>query len=286
MTLFKYDSLSSSEPSMSTNHLKIFIKGFLILLGVSVSVGSTALSNAGASNKEEGVPVYSYRVVRTFPHDRNAFTQGLVFEKGILYEGTGLHGSSEVRKLELESGRILMKNVLPPRYFGEGITVYKDRLIQLTWRSHTGIVYDKESFKRLKIFHYPTEGWGLTHDGLTLIMSNGTSKLYFLDMETFEITGSVFVRENGVPITELNELEYVKGEIYANVWRTDRIVRIAPGTGQVTGWIDLSGLLTEKDLESPVDVLNGIAHDRENDRLFVTGKWWPKLFEIELVPPN
>ncbi len=269
---------------MSANNFNIFIKGFLILLGISVSVSFPVLPNAGASNKEERVPVYSYRVVRTFPHDRNAFTQGLVFDRGILYEGTGLHGRSEVRKLDLQSGRILTTNVLPPKYFGEGITVYKDRLIQLTWRSHTGFVYDTESFRRLKTFHYSTEGWGITHDGSSLIMSNGTSKLYYLDMETFEVTGSVFVRANGVPITELNELEYIKGEIYANVWKTDRIVRIAPGTGQVTGWIDLSGLLTEKDLESPVDVLNGIAHDRNNDRLYVTGKWWPKLFEIELIP--
>ena len=269
---------------MSTNHLQIFIKGILILLGILVWMGFPGLSNADASNKGEGVPVFSYRVVRTFPHDRNAFTQGLVFDRGTLYEGTGLHGRSEVRKLDLQSGRILMNNVLPPRYFGEGITVYKDRLIQLTWRSHTGFVYDTENFRCLKIFHYATEGWGLTHDGLSLIMSNGTSKLYYLDMETFEVTGSIFVQENGVPITKLNELEYINGEIYANVWQTDRIVRIAPGTGRVTGWIDLSGILTEKDLESPVDVLNGIAHDRENDRLYVTGKWWPKLFEIELIP--
>jgi glutaminyl-peptide cyclotransferase len=271
---------------MTTNHLKIFTKGFLILLGISVSIGFLGLSNASASEKGEGVPIYSYRVVRAFPHDRNAFTQGLVFDRGTLYEGTGLHGSSEVRKLDLQSGRILATNVLPPRYFGEGITVYKDRLIQLTWRSHTGFVYEKESLQRLKTFHYPTEGWGITHDGLSLIMSNGTSKLYYLDMDSFEIVGSIAVQEDGVPITELNELEYVKGEIYANVWQTDRIARIAPGTGQVIGWIDLKGLLTEKDLESPVDVLNGIAHDRENDRLYVTGKWWPKLFEIELIPQN
>ena len=282
--VFKYLHRESCELSMPTNYLNLTTKGLLILMVISVAVGFPGLPNAGASNKEEGVPVYSYRVVRTFPHDRNAFTQGLVFDRGALYEGTGLHGRSEVRKLDLQSGRILTTNVLPPQYFGEGITVYKDRLIQLTWRSHTGFVYDTESFRRLKTFHYTTEGWGITHDGLSLIMSNGTSKLYYLDMETFEVTGSVFVRENGVPIPELNELEYVKGEIYANVWKTERIVRIAPGTGQVTGWIDLRGLLTEKDLESPVDVLNGIAYDRENDRLFVTGKWWPKLFEIELIP--
>lgn len=271
---------------MSKNQLQIFIKSLLVVLGISVPIGFPGLSNADASNKEKGVPVYSYRVVRTFPHDRNAFTQGLVFDRGTLYEGTGLYGRSEIRKLDLQSGRILKTNVLPPRYFGEGITVYKDRLIQLTWRSHTGFVYDTGSFRRLKTFHYSTEGWGITHDGLSLIMSNGTSKLYYLNMETFEVIGSVFVQENGVPITELNELEYVKGVIYANVWKTDRIVMIAPGTGQVTGWIDLGGLLMEKDLESSVDVLNGIAYDRENDRLYVTGKWWPKLFEIEPIPPN
>ncbi len=156
----------------------------------------------------------------------------------------------------------------------------------MTWRSHIGFVYDKESFKLLKMFYYPTEGWGITHDGSRLIMSDGTSKLYFLNRDSFDVEDSIEVRENGVPLEDLNELEYVNGEIYANVWQTDRIVRISPETGQVTGWIDLSGLLKTKDHRYPVDVLNGIAYDRENDRLYVTGKLWPKLFEIELLPPR
>jgi glutamine cyclotransferase len=181
---------------------------------------------------------------------------------------------------------VLIRNKLPPNFFGEGLTIYKKRVIQLTCRSQTGFVYDKESLQLQKMFHYPTEGWGITHDGSRLIMSDGTSKLYFLNAHSFEVVGAIEVRETGVPLENLNELEYVNGDIYANVWHTDRIARISPVTGQVTGWIDLSGLLKKKDPKWPVDVLNGIAHDQENDRLYVTGKLWPNLFEIELIPPK
>ena len=260
-----------------------FIKGFLLLLGVLLSAAFPEASKGGVSNQERVIPVYSYRIVNTFPHDREAFTQGLVFDRGTLFEGTGLRGRSELRKVAIQSGKVLKRSKLPGRFFGEGITIYKEKVIQLTWKSHVGFVYDKRTLKRLHNFYYPTEGWGITHDGTRLIMSDGTSKLQFLSVNSFNVTGVIEVRENGVPLADLNELEYVKGEIWANVWTTDRIARISPDTGQVTGWIDLSGLLKAEGPTHRVDVLNGIAYDTENDRLFVTGKLWPSIFEIELV---
>jgi glutamine cyclotransferase len=210
----------------------------------------------------------------------------LVFEDGTLYEGTGLRGRSTLRRVELETGDILQILKLPAQFFGEGVTIYGDKIIQLTWKSHVGFVYDKDSFELLQKFDYPTEGWGITHDGKRFIMSDGTSTLHFLDPVTLEEIGRVEVYENGDPVTRLNELEYVQGEIYANVWQTDRIARISPQTGQVIGWIELTGLLSAKDRSEPVDVLNGIAYDAKNDRLFVTGKLWPRLFEIELIAPE
>ena len=232
----------------------------------------------------QGPPVYTYKIVSVYPHARDAFTQGLVFEDGVLYEGTGLRGQSTLRRVALDTGQVMQLHRVPARFFGEGVTVYGDRIIQLTWQSHIGFVYDRSSFAPLREFSYPTEGWGLTHDGEKLIMSDGTSTLYFLSPETFEEIGRVAVRDDNQPVTRLNELEYIRGEIYANVWGTDRIARIQPQTGEVVGWIDLSGLLSEEDRSTPVNVLNGIAYDREGDRLFVTGKLWPKLFEIDLVP--
>lgn len=229
-------------------------------------------------------PVYGYKVVRTYPHDRDAFTQGLVYHRGVLYEGTGLHGRSSVRRVRLETGEVLQIRRLDPKYFGEGIAVWKNSLIQLTWRSEIGFVYDLETFEPRRTFTYTGEGWGLTHDGTRLIMSNGseTGTLQFLDPHTLRETGRLTVRDAGVPVAGLNELEYVKGEIYANVWNTERIARISPKTGQVTGWIDLRGLLDPREAAG-VDVLNGIAYDAEKDRLFVTGKLWPRIFEIQVV---
>jgi glutamine cyclotransferase len=241
-------------------------------------------SHPADTSEYEPVPTYTYRVVNTYAHDRGAFTQGLVVTEGILYEGTGRLGASSLRRVELETGDVLQLRRLPVQLFGEGVTVFDDKVYQLTWKAHIGFVYDKYSFDLLGYFTYPTQGWGLTHDGQRLIMSDGTSTLYFLDPDTFEETGQVQVHDNDGPVTRLNELEYVRGEIFANVWTTDRIARIDPQTGRVTGWIDLAGLLSEEDRSQPVDVLNGIAYDAENDRLFVTGKLWPKLFEIELVP--
>ena len=228
----------------------------------------------------------TYRIVNEYPHDRDAFTQGLAYRDGFLYEGTGLWGRSSLRRVELETGRVLQIHHLNRRYFGEGITLWQERIIQLTWQSQVGFVYDRETFEPLRDFSYTTEGWGLTHDGQHLIMSDGTDTLYFLDPQTFQQVGSIQVRDRGQPIAKLNELEYVNGEILANVWETNRIVRITPSTGQVIAWIDLSNIIDLEPIprtERPQNILNGIAYDAQGDRLFVTGKFWPKLFEIELI---
>jgi glutamine cyclotransferase len=266
--------------------VKIFNLRLSVLLGAVLVFSCLSLQGCLFPGNSDGIPVYTYNMTNTYPHDRDAFTQGLVFEDGVLYEGTGLLRQSTLRRVELETGDILQILELSDEFFGEGITVYEDKIIQLTWQSHVGFVYDKNSFELLQQFNYSTEGWGITHDGERLIMSDGTSKLHFLDPQTFEEIDELAVFDNHGPIIKLNELEYVQGEIYANVWQTDRIARIAPGTGQVVGWIDLEGLLTAEDRTGPVDVLNGIAYDAEADRLFVTGKLWPKLFEIELVLPD
>jgi glutamine cyclotransferase len=231
----------------------------------------------GSHARAETVPIYTYKVLNAYPHDEKAFTQGLVFEGGYLYEGTGLYGSSTLRKVNLETGGILQIHRLSKQCFGEGITIYKNRIIQLTWQSRMGFVYDKRSFRVLRKFRYPTEGWGITYDGKRLIMSDGTATLYFLDPETFKQIGQVTVLDAKDPVNGLNELEYIQGEIYANVWKKNLIVRISPKTGIVVGWIDLGGLCKWN------GVLNGIAYDREHDRLFVTGKLWPYIYEIKLI---
>lgn len=234
----------------------------------------------------EGVTLYSFKVINEFPHDRQAFTQGLVFDNGVLYEGTGLRGQSTLRRVDLWTGNVTKVENLEASFFGEGITVYEDEIIQLTWTSNVGFVYDKNSFEFLQEFGYPTQGWGITHDGEHLIMSDGTSNLYFLDPQTFTKTSQIEVFDDNGPVHSLNELEYIEGKVFANVWLTDRIAVIDPASGRVTSWIDLEGLLSAEDRGQPVNVLNGIAFDSENARLFVTGKLWPKLFEIELVAQN
>ncbi|MCG6945208.1 MAG: glutaminyl-peptide cyclotransferase [Deltaproteobacteria bacterium] len=245
-----------------------------------------AVTNSTQPATPDPAPVVSYRIVNTYPHDRNAFTQGLVFADDFLYEGTGLRGHSSLRKVDLKTGNILRVRRLSAQFFGEGITIYGNRVIQLTWRSRVGFVYHRETFQLLDTFTYPTEGWGITHDGRSLIMSDGTSTLYFLDPQTFQEVHRLKVHTREGPVSRLNELEYVQGEIYANVWQTDRIAKISPESGEVIGWIDLEGLLRPEDRDRRVDVLNGIAYDVKNDRLFVTGKLWPKLFEIELIGPE
>jgi len=228
-------------------------------------------------------PVSGYEVVQAYPHDRRAWTQGLIVVDGTLYEGTGReNGLATLSRLELETGAVLQRCELPNDLYGEGVTVFGDAIYQLTWQSHVGLVYDKASFAFRRAWSYPTEGWGLTHDGTRLIMSDGTSALHFLDPETLAETGRIDAYDQNGPVIKLNELEYINGEIYANIWLTDQIARIDPQTGQVLGWIDLSGLLGPEDRQQPVAELNGIAYDAERDRLFVTGKLWPKLFEIKL----
>lgn len=233
---------------------------------------------------EDGLPVYGYQVVHVYPHDRAAFTEGLLYLDGFLYESTGLLGQSSLRRVELATGEVVQKIELDPAYFGEGLAAFGERLIQLTWQSQTGFVYDRSTFALQRTFSYPTEGWGLTTDGRRLIMSNGTDTLYFLDPQTLERVGELRVSGPAGSLTQINELEYVRGEIYANIWKTERLARIDPGTGHVLGWVDLTGLLSQEDRQQQVDVLNGIAYDPAGDRLFVTGKWWPKLFEVKLIP--
>lgn len=248
------------------------------------------------------VPVYGYEVIQSHPHDRFAFTEGLAYKDGLIIEGTGLPGHSTLRKVNLQTGEIILIHKLGDEYFGEGITVFDNKIVQLTEESHIGFTYDLNSFDQLGVFHYPTKGWGITWDGKNLVMSDGTSSLYFWDPVTFKQVRRIEVHTNDDPIPSLNELEYVQGEIYANIWPTDRIARISPENGEVLGWIDLNGLLAPTDQEKigwsaikgmkpsiPLEkeaCLNGIAYDPENQRLFVTGKLWPELYEIELVPPE
>lgn len=226
----------------------------------------------------------SYQIVHVFPHDPKAFTQGLIYKDGHLYESTGLNGQSSLRMVDLSSGQVLQKHDVPAEYFGEGLTDWGSTLIQLTWLAHKGFVYDRFSFSLLRTFRYEGEGWGLTHDSTQLIMSDGSSYLRFLDPNSFrEIRRLRVTDDKGHAIDNLNELEFIRGEIYANIWETDKIARISPLTGRVLGWLDLSGIIDKRELQGSGAVLNGIAYDDAADRLFVTGKLWPKLFEIRLT---
>lgn len=237
----------------------------------------------GGTEPVVAAPIYTYEVVATYPHDQGAFTQGLQYADGIIYEGTGLEGSSGVRKVELKTGKVLKETKNDPIYFGEGITVLGTSIYQLTYVTEKGFIYDKESLARTDSFMYQGEGWGLTTDGSSLIMSNGSSRITFINPLTRSISKTIEVYDGIDPVFNLNELEYIKGEIWANIWTTDRIVRIDPTTGKVLGWIDLSALLTASE-DGKADVLNGIAYDSATDRIFVTGKLWPKLFEIKIKP--
>lgn len=259
----------------------------IVVLGISNACGvpdkmiNRALS---INNASQAVSAYSFRIVNTFPHDTGAFTQGLVLENGSLYEGTGLYGESSIRKVDLATGKVTQIFNLPAQYYGEGITIINNKIMQLTLESNKGFVYDKKSFNLLREFSYPNQGWGLTYDGNHLIMSDGTSTLYLLDPDNFKMTGQIEVRDQDVPLRMINELEYIEGKIYANIWKTDNVVIIDPASGRVTGRINLSGLLNKSDYGQFTDVLNGIAYDANSGHMFVTGKLWPKLFEIELVP--
>ena len=257
------------------------LRGALALLGVWWCLPVVAASTP-VLQRAITAPVFRYQVVTSYPHDRTAFTQGLVYLDGVLFEGTGLKGQSTIRKVKLETGEVLQQRRIDDQYFGEGIAVWKNNLIQLTWQSEIGFVYDLATFEPSRRFTYKGEGWGLTHDGTRLIMSDGTPALRFLDPATLEETGRVTVRDGKMPVDDLNELEFLKGEILANVWNTTRIARISPTTGQVTAWIDFSGLLSPRDAAG-AEVMNGIAYDAAGDRLFVTGKLWPRLFEVRIM---
>jgi glutaminyl-peptide cyclotransferase len=229
------------------------------------------------------VPLYDYEIVHSYPHDPTAFTEGLFYLNGFLYESTGLEQHSSIRKVRLDTGEVVKKIDVPPQYFGEGIVNWDGHLISLTWKSQVGFVFDLATFKLQRQFHYEGEGWALTQDGKQLIMSDGTPELRFINPNTLKETNRIQVTLDGKPVRNVNELEWVKGEIYANVWQTNWVLRIDPKSGQVTGLINLAGLLSRDDqVAGPDGVLNGIAYDAKGDRLFVTGKNWPKLFEIRL----
>ena len=267
---------SSDERTSSGGYLPVLVVRDRPAARVE-AITTTGTQEAGATRRQ------TYEVVGSYPHDPTAFTQGLVFHDGYLYEGTGRRGESSLRKVELESGRVLESVDLPPMFFGEGITILKQRVYQLTWQSLTGFVYDLESFAVVGQFRQFTEGWGLTHDGGQLIMSDGSAQIYFLDPETIAPLRQIEVRDQGRPIDQINELEYIDGEIYANVWHSDDILRISPRTGEVLGRIDMSGIIDAELIRNPEAVLNGIAYDTVSKRTFVTGKLWPRLFEVRFI---
>lgn len=241
-------------------------------------------SRGQAAKQRSSPPEYTFEVVNRFPHDSNAFTQGFAYRGGYFYEGTGRNGKSSLRQVKPESGEIVRRADLPQEFFGEGITVLGNQIFQLTWTSHTGFVYDLNNFQKLRSFQYDGEGWGLAADGQDLFLSDGSSEIKVYDASTFREKRRIKVRDGGAAVDQLNEMEFVEGEIYANVWHSDKIARISPQTGQVVGWINLSGLLGSFYHLEAEAVLNGIAYDSEHKRLFVTGKLWPAIFEIRIVP--
>jgi len=242
-----------------------------------------ALIGQTAACREQQTPQFTFEVVNSFPHDRSAFTQGLIFDGGQLFESTGHYGQSTVRRVDLDTGTVLQAVRLPDTVFGEGLTIWNDKIVVLTWKEGVGYVLDRQSFQLVRTFAYSGEGWGLTRSDSELVMSDGTSSIRFLDPETFNETRRISVTDDGRLIDQLNELEWIDGEIWANVWQTTLIARIDPLSGNVMGWINLAGMLEGSGVPlDGADVMNGIAHDKDNDRLLVTGKFWPRIFEIRL----
>jgi len=253
--------------------------GFLVL-SLGFCIGSSC--GSGNATRNTSAPKYGYEIVHVYPHDSEAFTQGLIFLDGKLLESTGQEGRSTLRTVDLDSGQVVKKVDVPAKYFAEGMTVLNGKVYQLTWQHQIGFIYDYQTFQRVGEFNYQGEGWGLSNDGHSLILSDGSNRIRFLDPGSFQVTKTIAVTDNGKPINRLNELEFIQGEIYANIWHDPRIVTINPGTGAVTSWIDCSGLVSQAGASDREAVLNGIALDQSSGRLFVTGKLWPKLFEIKI----
>ena len=266
----------------SSARLRLMLVIALSLNSFSCQTGANANLPVNKAMETASVPTYSYQILNVWPHDPDAFTQGLEFHNGKLFESTGQEGRSSLRSVDPETGRVLKKVDVPPPFFAEGITLLNGKIYQLTWQHQLGFIYDSETFQKTGQFAYEGEGWGLTNDGHSLILSDGTNRLRFLDPDSFKVTKTIAVADGKTPIKEINELEYVRGEIYANIWHRDKIVIISPQTGTVAGWIDLTGLLPPNDVHDDEAVLNGIAYDEQTARLFVTGKLWPKLFEIRI----
>ncbi|MDQ1639264.1 MAG: glutaminyl-peptide cyclotransferase [Pyrinomonadaceae bacterium] len=273
-------SLFSSLPQKASPRTALI--GTLLVLILGHACQSASIANLKTPGNG-AVRLYGYEVVHAWPHDRGAYTQGLVFNDGKLIESTGQVGHSSLRRVELETGKVLQKVDVDAPYFAEGITLLKGKIYQLTWQQQLGFVYDAWTFEKIGEFHYLGEGWGLANDGQSLILSDGSNRIRFLDPGNFAVQKTIAVVDGKAPVNELNELEYVQGEIYANIWHADRIARIDPQNGAVVGWIELTGLLARGEVSDEEAVLNGIAYDETNGRLFVTGKLWPKLFEIRLT---
>lgn len=257
-----------------------------VLAVILLVTAEAVVGQSPSSRSKNHSPEYTFEVVRQLPHDSTAFTQGFTYYNGFFYEGTGRQGQSSLRQVDPETGRLVRKADLGPDLFGEGITVLGNEVIQVTWTSHIGFVYNLSDFHLLRSFNYSREGWGLTTDGRDLFMSDGSAEVRVLDASTFAEKRRIKVSDGGKPVEQLNELEFVEGEIYANVWHSDRIARISPQTGRVLGWIDLTGLLGPFYQREAEAVLNGIAYDSRGKRLFVTGKLWPKIFEIRVIPKH
>jgi glutamine cyclotransferase len=253
------------------------------LTGLNCQSGTVANLPAEKAPANQPAPIYGYEVVHVWAHDPNAFTQGLVFSDGKLLESTGQEGHSSLRRVELETGKVLQQVEVPEPYFAEGVTLLKGKIYQLTWQHQLGFIYDAWTFEKIGKFNYQGEGWGLANDGQSLILSDGSNRIRFLDPDNFQVRKTIAVLDGNIPVMEINELEYVQDEIYANIWHADRIARIDPRSGRVVGWVDLTGLLPREDVHDEEAVLNGIAYDDAAGRLFVTGKLWPKLFEIRVT---
>src|SRR5215470_20301097 len=273
--------MQSMSPMLKTRLILVLV---LALFSLQCQPGT----NGNSSNKTPEAPAtgptpkYGYQIVNIFPHDSNAFTQGLILMDGKLLESTGQEGRSSLRRVELESGKVLKKVDVPLPYFAEGLAALNGKLYQLTWQHQIGFIYDAQTFDKVGQFTYQGEGWGLTTDGQSLILSDGSPQIKFIDPSSFKVTRTITVTDRSTKIADLNELEFVNGEIYANVWHENQIAMIDPQSGHVNAWIDLTGLMPDGELQDPEAVLNGIAYDQPSDKLIVTGKLWPRVFEIKV----